>query len=314
MSRDVCFKNAEQRGLGQRKYYVLGWDGVSDAPVCSVKGHLGIIQNKTFSDLITKTLFYNAYKLPWDMQKTCFGYMQAVDQLENLTLLKDFLEAFDEDKNGIVTYEELGKKGALSYVAHMAGQRVSLLAQGQFGYLKSSFSNVVLRKFSNSQMNSYGIDICKDMMTGGTIMAAFAISQADAEIADPFQQGLTCGKGKWPSYKFAQFFQMASSLYGPEYPNKVVFPSLYGIAFAYADLTQNNASYIGEIRSEPNPNAIDSYVSTASKDKDKQLDFTFYVPEGYDTFAGVKLPNVEATSDPTKILTASFNGGKEIWA
>jgi hypothetical protein len=34
----------------------------------------------------------------------------------------------------------------------------------------------------------------------------------------------------------------------------------------------------------------------------------------YNTIAGAGLPNVKVTADPAKILTASFTGGKEIWA
>ena len=33
----------------------------------------------------------------------------------------------------------------------------------------------------------------------------------------------------------------------------------------------------------------------------------------YDTIATAKIPNVEVTSDPGKILTAVFSDGKEIW-
>jgi hypothetical protein len=310
LSRDVCFHNAEKRGLGQRRYYALGWDAIAQSPVCSVKGRLGIIKNNAFEDLHTQTLFHDAYKLPWDMQKTCFAYMQAIDKLENLRLMKDFLDAFDEDKNGIVTYEEFGKSGALSWVAHAMGKSLSMMAQERFGYLKSKFNNVVIRKLSDPSLNSDGHDLTRYMMVGGTIMTAFIMCRLDAEFADPFQPGLTCGKGKWPSYQFAQFFQMASTIYGAEYPNKVVFPSLYGTVFAYADVTQNNGGYIGWIQNQPHPDAINQYISNGSRDR---LDFIFYVPIGFDTVGGSKLPNVEATTDPGKILTASFNGGKEVW-
>lgn len=46
----------------------------------------------------------------------------------------------------------------------------------------------------------------------------------------------------------------------------------------------------------------------------KPLDFTVYVPEGFGTMMNFKIPNVEVTSDPKKILTAEFSGGKEVWA
>ena len=74
------------------------------------------------------------------------------------------------------------------------------------------------------------------------------------------------------------------------------------------------AEYIGEIRSEPNPDAIDVYFSHILENKEKELDFTFYVPEGFDNVAEYKLPNVEVTSDPAMIFTARFNGDEEVWA
>jgi hypothetical protein len=166
--RDICFKNAEQRGLGKRKYYAIGRDCITDSQICSIKGHLGIVKNDAFADLITKTLFFDAYKLPWDMQKTCFAYMQAVDSLEDLTLMKDFLEAFDEDKNGIVTYEEFGKNGIISWWVHIFGKRISMMAQERFGYLKSAFSNVATQKLSNPLLNPDGHNLTKDLMISGT--------------------------------------------------------------------------------------------------------------------------------------------------
>ena len=45
----------------------------------------------------------------------------------------------------------------------------------------------------------------------------------------------------------------------------------------------------------------------------KPLDFTIYMPPGYDNLSGKMVPNVEITDDPAKILTASFAGGKEVW-
>jgi hypothetical protein len=195
-------------------------------------------------------------------------------------------------------------------VASKLGENLSMRAQERFGYLKSNFNYVAIRKLSDPSLNPDGHDLTRFMMVGGVIMTAFVMSRLDVDIDDPFQPGLTCGKGKWPSYKFAQFFQMASTLYGAEYPNKVVFPSLYGTVFAYADLTQNNGGYIGSIRNQPNPDAINQYISDGSNGR---LDFIFYVPEGFDTLGGTKLPHVEATADSGKILTASFNGGKEVW-
>jgi hypothetical protein len=129
------------------------------------------------------------------------------------------------------------------------------------------------------------------------------------EIPDPFQPGLTCGKGKWPSFQLARFFQMGVILFGQGYPYMIGFPSLYASALIYADLTQNG----GQVGGQPDIEAINNYVEKCGADELKPLDFTLYVPAGYDNLSGKKIPNIEITDDPDKILTASFFNGEEVW-
>jgi hypothetical protein len=313
LSRDICFRKAEERGLGQRRYYVLGHDAVTDTPLGSVKGHLGSIENGKFTELITKTLFLDVFKMPWDMQKTVFSYMDAVDNLEGSSLKKTFLDAFDEDGDGVVTYEEFGKKGIWGTVLHSAGETISRIGSEHLGYLKRGFGRAPMLKTSDPSMNPDGHDMYKEFYMGSAILTAYRISQMDTEGDDPFLPGLTWGKGKWPSFALAQFFQMGVILFGAGFPNKIAFPSFYSAAFFYADHTQNESRYTGELRSEPNPEALDRYVSGVLNGQEKPLDFTLYVPAGYDNLSGSHVPNVEATSDPTRILTVSFKGGREVW-
>lgn len=313
LSRDICFKKAEERGLGQRKYYVVGRDAVTNSAMCSLQGHLGSINNGKFSDLITKTVFYDIYKFPWDMQKTAFSYMEAADKLEGLSLKKDFIEAVGENGNGIVTYEDFGKKGVWGCFLHSGGEMVSKMASERLGYLKFGFSRAASLKNSDSSMNPEGHDVYKDIFLGAAIVTAYQMSQMEIEGPDPFLPGLTWGKGKWPSFSLARFVQMGMALYGGDFPYKIAFPSLYSAAFFYADHTQNQGRYAGEIRTKPDPEALDRYISNVLSGQEELLDFTFYVPAGYDNLSGNKIPNVVVTSDPAKILTASFEGGKEIW-
>ena len=215
--------------------------------------------------------------MPWDMQRTAFAYMDAVDQLEGLTLKNDFLENLDEDGDGIVTYNEFGKKGNWGYILLAGGERLSLMAREPFGYLKAAFSSRNSIKHSDASMNPDGHTINHDLFLAGTFVSAYFISILEEEIQDPFQPGLVCGKGKWPSFKFARYIQIGGSLYGREFPNRVIFPSLYGAAFRYADLTQNNGNYAGDVRNEPILDSIEKYISAVTENKGKQLDFTFYV-------------------------------------
>jgi len=140
------------------------------------------------------------------------------------------------------------------------------------------------------------------------------MSQAQLEAPDPFLPGLMWGKGKWPSFQLAWYIYLGIALYGDQFPFKMVFPSLYGLAFRYADLTQNDGRYTGKIRSTPDPEALSKYASGVASGQLTPLKFTVYIPAGYDNVAGLKVPNAEATADPARILTARFNGGEEVWA
>ncbi len=137
--------------------------------------------------------------------------------------------------------------------------------------------------------------------------------QSERECPDPFSHGLLWGKGKWPSFQLARHIYVGDILYGGQFPHHVRFPSLYSLAFQYADLTQNEARYTGKIPSQPDREAIGRYTSDVLSAQAKPLDFVYYVPDGYDTVNGSKVPNVEATAEPTLILTAHFAGGYETW-
>jgi len=314
LARDDCFELAEKRGLGNRKYYVIGHDAVTDSPIVSLKGHLGTISNHGFSDLVTNTLFYDTFKFPWDMQQTAFSYLEASDKLAGTSYRQEFLKAYDEDGDGIVTYEDFGKKGIFSVFLHSAGEMISKLGTEKFGYLKGRFiAYAKMLKSSDSSMNSNGHDVMKEFYYGTACSAAYQISQLDIDFPDPFLSCLTCGKGKWPSFQFAQSFQIGVALYGRDYPHDVGLSSLYTSALLYADLTQNGGQYTGQIMSQPNSKAINRYVEKASSGEVRPLDFTLYVPAGYDKLSDKMVPNVEVTDDPAKILTVSFAGGKEIW-
>jgi len=315
LSRDICFANAEKRGLGVRTYYVVGKDAVTDCPLISLEGHLGAVNGGTFSDLVTKTLFFDVYKIPWDLQQTAFHYFAAVDNLTGSSLKKEFLEAFDEKGDGTVTYEEFGKKGVLDLSLWAGGDFVSEVGRKPFGYLRGGFiMRSKMLKCAEPSWNVQGHNILKEGTYGTACFVAHKMSQAELEAPDPFLPGLTWGKGKWPSFQLAWYIYLGIALYGDQFPFKMVFPSLYGLAFRYADLTQNDGRYAGKIRSTPDPEALSKYASGVASGQLTPLKFTVYIPAGYDNVAGLKVPNAEATADPARILTARFNGGEEVWA
>jgi len=89
---------------------VTGYDSIAKSPLISLKGHLGRIKDNTFSDLVTDTLYYDTFKVPWDLQQTVFNYLTAADELEGTSLKKQFIQDFDENEDGIISYDEFGKK------------------------------------------------------------------------------------------------------------------------------------------------------------------------------------------------------------
>jgi hypothetical protein len=314
LARDISFRYAEERGLGKRKYYVVGRDAVDDRPLVSLRGHLGTISDDAFSDVITGTLYFDVYKLPWDLQHTALSYFEAVDKLTGSSLKKDFLAAFDDDGDGAVSYEEAGKKGIWSVALFMLGRSVATMGTENLGELRGPFTSTSMTlKWSNPAWNSDGHDLYREFSHGPACVAAYTMSLMETEAPDPFFPSLTWGKGKWPSFQLASYAQIAVGIYGAGFPNKIGFPSLYGQAFRYADLTQNEGRYVGKIRSQPDPEAAHTYVSKVLNKRAEPLDFVFHVPPGYGSVGGSNVPNVVETSEPDKIFTATFGGGREVW-
>ena len=314
LSRDKSFEGAEKRGLGLRDYYVIGKDTITDRPLVSFQGHLGTVTDGTFSDLITKTLYFDAFKIPWDLQQTAFHYFSAADKLSGSSLKKEFLEAFDENGDEIVTYEEFGKKGYLDFFLYSGGDFVSESGTTPLGFLRGYFmQRTKVLKASTSLWNADGHHIFKEVLQGAACFMAYKMSEMGIESPDPFLPTLIWGKGKWPSFKLAWYVYLGVNLYGLQFPFKMDFSSLYGYAFRYADLTQNDGQYAGKIRNQPDPEALTKYATGIKSGQIVPLNFTFYVPSGYENVGGIKVPNVEITAHPDKIFTAAFSDGKETW-
>lgn len=314
LSRDMSLAKAEERGLGKRQYHAIGHDASSDAPIISLQGHLGSMKNGVFSDLITTTIFYDTLKFPWDMQKTALSYLKVTDELAGTSHYQEFMQAFDEDGDGIITYEDFGKKGTCTIQLHFLGDMISRMGSEKFGLLKGLFSLYAkLLKCTDHKMNAEGLDALREVSYGMICGAAFKISRLELEFPDPFKPGLICGKGKWPSFQLAQFLRLGMTLYGLGYPYTVAFPSLYSSALLYADLNLNGGQYAGPNWTEPRADMLNKYLDDVNGGNMKPLDFTLYVPAGYDNLSGKNVPNIEVTDNPAKILTAVFAGGKEVW-
>lgn len=314
LARYNLFSMAESRGLGARSYHALGWDMAAHAPIISLDGHLGRVEEGAFVDIVTATLFYDVYKISWDLQKTVFGYFSSCDAVTGSSLKKQFLDAFDEDGDGIVRYHETGKKGIASLMLHQGGYMVSCMGTDPFaGITAGAKMQARMYKLSGPGRNTRGYNFLEEYFFSSVCMTAYRMSQVETENPDFFVPGMIWGNGKWPSFQTAQFMSTGFSLYGLNFPLDIAYPSVYGSAVLYADMTQNEGKYLAAAGGQMTAEPVLHYVAEMQRVGAKPLDFTFYVPPGFGTVAGRPTPNVVATDDPAKIMTVWFVNGQEVW-
>jgi uncharacterized protein (DUF362 family) len=313
LSRDYALSQAEKAGLGKSAYYVIGQDGITGNPLSSHQGRLGYQNNGAFHEIVTESLYWDIYKMPWDMQKTFFGYLEAVDQVEHTALKKGFLDAFDEDKDGVVSYEEYGKKGMFGPGLLLTGLYLSMRGAEDESQLFRSFFAMMATNLrgSNPQWNEEGHDFFEGEFYGSVAVVAYLMSQRPKEKPDPFCPGLNWGHGKWPSFSLATFSYVHQVIYGWRFPAQIGVFSLYGSALSFADHRQNGRQFVGTVRGAPKADAVQNYLEAVQGGRITPFDFTVFVPPGYG--GNGKVPNVQETSDPKKIFTAMFEREKIQW-
>ncbi len=313
IARDASIARAHQWGLGQTRYYIKGWDAVSQNPLASFNGRLGSVSDNSFSDIHTHSLYWDMFKMPWDLQKTFLGYMDAVDQLENTSLKTQFLKAFDESGDRSVTYEENGKKGIFGPALFLGGAYISSTADKDDSRMLSRFFAMTANPLRcaapdwNADQHHYN----REFFLGSVAVVALMMSSMSREIKDRFFSGLTWGNGSWPSFSQARDAYLHQVLYGWKFPKQIGLFSLYGSVIAYADHQLNNRQFVGSFYAAPNPKAPQKYLEAVKNNDIKPFDAVLYVPEGYG--ANNALPNVKETSDPEKIFTAEFDQGNIKW-
>ncbi|MEI7827449.1 MAG: DUF362 domain-containing protein [Euryarchaeota archaeon] len=312
--RYPLYRYAEERGVGQQNYYVVGWDSVTETPMASLAGHLGRLENGEFKELMTTTMYHNPTCMLWDMQKTVLSYAEAHDSLTGSSLVKEFMDGFDENEDGIIDYDENGRKGFWSPAFRILNHVYYLQIADTYGALRGPFKNGAdfLLKHTNSDWNPQGHDFAREYSLMWTATRAYEMSQSEAVSADPFVPGMTWGRGRWPSWQLATYMRITGTIYGAQSLENINLLSLYGVAFQYANKTLNGGSYAGSSDLISEQNSLNAYIHATMNGADP-LDFTLYVPEGYGSVGSVPIPNVEETGDPKKIFTAHFNNGAEIW-
>ncbi|AKB80206.1 hypothetical protein MSHOH_3723 [Methanosarcina horonobensis HB-1 = JCM 15518] len=309
------YRYAEARGVGQQKYYVVGWDALTETPMVSLKGHLGRIEDDKFLELMTKTMYYNPSCMLWDMQKTLLSYAEAHDKLTGSSLLKEFMDGFDENNDGIIDYDENGRKGFWTPGFRILNHSYDIMLTEKYGQLRGVFYSIADfgLKPSRKGWNSQGHDFMQEYALVMIATQAFDMSRSEEGGEDPFIPGMKWGKGMWPSWQLATYIQLTNGIYGSQSPDSINFQSLYGTAFQYADKTRNGGAYTGSTdQLTSNPSSIKNYLQAVSDGADP-LNFTLYVPAGYGKLKAHRIPNVEETDDPRKVFTAHFGSGVEVW-
>ena len=312
LRRDECFARAEKRGLGKRAYHVLGEDALTGHPLASFHGRLGYVAEGRFEEIVTKSFYSDTYKMPWDLQKTFFGYMDAVDTLEGTSRKRTFLDAFDESGDGTVTYEEYGKKGLYGPTNILGGLYRSVRGGADESESFRAFYAMLVGpvRYANPDWNPWGHDFTREQVYGLVTVVAQLMSQSPGEEEDPYSGGLFWGKGRWPSYRLAFDRYLKQVLYGWKYPARIGLSSLYGSVCAFADHRQNGRRFLGQVRGLPDPEAAQKYVEAVREGRMPPLDFTFYTLPGYGSPA---LPNVVESADPALVFTATFEDETLRW-
>jgi hypothetical protein len=254
-------------------------------------------------------------KLLWDLQTTVLSYAAANDALTGTSYRQHFLNAFDENGDGVIDYEEMGRKGIVDFMLYAAAYGVHLMGSEEHGMLRGFFAlRANALRWSDAALNPDGLDFLKEYFESSTALVGLTLSQMELEGADAFVPSMTWGKGKWPSVQMSRFMAIGSMLYGLGFPFMTTVDSIYGIAFQYADKAFNGSTYTGDVEtmSDPNSTAAVEYVQAVSSGA-KPLPFLLYVPQGFGQVLGKAVPNVEETEDPRRMLRVEFGGGKEVW-
>ena len=313
LSRYGLFQYAEKRGLGRLDYYAVGWDTVNEAPIASLQGHLGFITDSEFKEIITEDLYYAVAKPLWDLQNTVFSYARSNDSLTGSSYYSQLLDSYDENNDGIIDYEEWGKKGFWCPLQRLIAWGRYLSTVEEYGLLHGNFFATSHRlKYSNGKWNPEQHDFLKEYVLSCVPELALQMSKVREEAGDPLFKGMRWGNGKWPSWQFAAYVSTVNTIYQTQTPEKIANNSLYGLALQYADKKYNNSNYTGGTGIYSQPDAASHYLLAVSNGA-PPLDFIFYVPEGFGKLNNTGIPNVIETDDPQLIFTAHFNNNQEIW-
>ena len=308
-SRYYALKYCEERGLGQRRFYVVGRDLWQGGRLVSLKQRLGRVEKGVFHELLTTTLYYAPRKILYDFQAAAFKYLELNDKLTGSDYKRQILELLDENRDGVIDYLERGKETSpvmLALQTSLMRQNIGpdILARLRFLLIATQM------KLSHKEWNTGGHSFGGGFTLAQAISTALEMSQSKEEHSDLLCPGRQWGRGKWPSLQSVLRQMQFGRIYGAGFPGRIDASSPYGQAFYYADVKYNGGKYCTPVAIERR-DVIARYFEDINKGF-SPLPFTVYVPPGLGNYGNRAIPNVIETSDPALILTALF-GGKEAW-
>jgi hypothetical protein len=303
--RYSLYRYAEKRGLGSQLYHVVGWDEVEKLPLSSVDGHLGSFMDNGFKEAITSEFYYNPTNLLWGLQRTAFDYLRSNDELTKSSYLREVLAAYDENGDGRLDYDEMGRDAFWHTYLRLAAYCYSLRGMSPLGSIKASFLLGAFWRYADPRWNPGEHDFMKNFKTATDFSLAYALSKSPKSNVDSLHPGMSWGNGAWPSMGFVGMLSMMIRIYGQSYPTHVSLYSLYGYAFQYADKVQANGYYTGSKGMSSDPESLNKYLKDSESGSQK-LKFKVYVPKGFGKMGKTTYPNLEETSDSAKVFTADF--------
>ena len=305
-SRYNLFKHCEERGLGKRQFHLVGEDLWHGGKLASSGQSIGRIVDGEFREMVTSTMYHVVPNALYSLQATIFAYVAANDRLTNSGDMAHLLDLYDENKDGVIDYMEKGQFTPppnpvdawfidLDIKPDKALKMRFLMAAGQY-------------KLFDKEWNTMGCNFAEPAKLKQALAKALVMSQAAVEHVDPLYPGRVWGKGKWPSLQYAFQGVIFGMIYGPAAPGNFDIKSIYGLAMRYADMCEGT-DYCGKEALAKNENVIGNYHKAVAQGK-KPLPFTLYVPQGFGTNGGAKIPNVQETKDAGLIFTAEFGNGE----
>jgi hypothetical protein len=131
-------------------------------------------------------------------------YAQAHDDLTGSTLGKEFMDTFDENNDGIIDYDEMGRQGFWNVKPYLAVHGADLGLEREYGPLMGNFNaNANRIKMLNKNWHPQGYDCAAEFLLEFIGEVAFALSQSPVLRAALFVPGMSFRQGRWPSWQTA---------------------------------------------------------------------------------------------------------------